>query len=559
MTVSSQMRQRRRDVGCLLSVLALACTRGDKPVSAIEPYPDGDHETDDESVRGERDAATSGDGDGAGDGDGDGDGDVPARTPVPSPGAVFVHLFEWRWADIAEECERYLGPAGVEAVQISPPSEHALIARYRYPWWQRYQTVSYDLARSRSGTREELADMIARCARVGVGIYVDAVINHMTAGSGTGSNGSEYTKYEYPPLYTEADFHQPHCDISDADWVESAANVQNCELLDLSDLDTGKASVQDKIAAYLQGLVELGVRGFRIDAAKHTAPADLRAITGKVRAKVSAAEAPYYYFEVFTFGGEAVAPVEYLALEDTLGAERAAAIEFRYSLVGNYFRGGAPRPAELKDFATGFMPSERAIVFVNNHDTQRNDGLFYQDGARFDLATIYMLAAPYGYPSLMSSYAFVRPSGRDIGPPSDEPGQTRAVYAAGESEPDCASEQVPEPGSWVCEHRRAYVPGMIAFRRATAGSDLTRWWDDGADRIAFGRGERGFVVINAAEDELTRSFDTGLPEGRYCDAVRGVVKDGSCSGRVIDVDASGKMELTVEGLSAAALHVGAKL
>ncbi|CAJ0932291.1 unnamed protein product [Ranitomeya imitator] len=29
-----------------------------------------------------------------------------------------VHLFEWRWDDIAEECERYLGPNGFGGIQI---------------------------------------------------------------------------------------------------------------------------------------------------------------------------------------------------------------------------------------------------------------------------------------------------------------------------------------------------------------------------------------------------------------------------------------------------------
>ncbi|KAL0200407.1 hypothetical protein M9458_003594, partial [Cirrhinus mrigala] len=30
---------------------------------------------------------------------------------------AIVHLFEWRWADIAAECERYLGPNGFGGVQ----------------------------------------------------------------------------------------------------------------------------------------------------------------------------------------------------------------------------------------------------------------------------------------------------------------------------------------------------------------------------------------------------------------------------------------------------------
>ena len=37
---------------------------------------------------------------------------------------VIVHLFEWKWTDIANECEAYLGPKGFCAVQVSPPMEH---------------------------------------------------------------------------------------------------------------------------------------------------------------------------------------------------------------------------------------------------------------------------------------------------------------------------------------------------------------------------------------------------------------------------------------------------
>lgn len=31
---------------------------------------------------------------------------------------AIVHLFEWRWADIAAECERFLGPNGFGGVQV---------------------------------------------------------------------------------------------------------------------------------------------------------------------------------------------------------------------------------------------------------------------------------------------------------------------------------------------------------------------------------------------------------------------------------------------------------
>src|SRR5688572_32563824 len=49
-------------------------------------------------------------------------GEVAA--PTPGPRTVFVHLFEWKWADVARECESFLGPKGYAAVQVSPPQEH---------------------------------------------------------------------------------------------------------------------------------------------------------------------------------------------------------------------------------------------------------------------------------------------------------------------------------------------------------------------------------------------------------------------------------------------------
>jgi alpha-amylase len=113
-----------------------------------------------------------------------------------------VHLFEWHWDDVAEECETWLGPKGkrcrsrrandllifaqgFEAVQVSPAMEHITGPA----WWTRYQPVSYKIE-SRSGNRDQFKSMVKRCAKAGVKIYADAVINHMAAGSGTGIAGA---------------------------------------------------------------------------------------------------------------------------------------------------------------------------------------------------------------------------------------------------------------------------------------------------------------------------------------------------------------------------------
>lgn len=33
--------------------------------------------------------------------------------------SVIVHFFEWKFSDIAIECERWLGPKGIGAIQVS--------------------------------------------------------------------------------------------------------------------------------------------------------------------------------------------------------------------------------------------------------------------------------------------------------------------------------------------------------------------------------------------------------------------------------------------------------
>jgi alpha-amylase len=125
--------------------------------------------------------------------------------------SAMVHLFEWKWADIATECENFLAPNGFAGVQISPPSENLVIGSR--PWWERYQPVSYVLT-TRSGTRAQLANMIQRCNAVGVRIYVDAVINHMAAGNGVGTGGSvsDRSGLNFPAVpFGSGDFN-PECE-----------------------------------------------------------------------------------------------------------------------------------------------------------------------------------------------------------------------------------------------------------------------------------------------------------------------------------------------------------
>lgn len=464
-----------------------------------------------------------------------------AIATTSSPRTAYVHLFEWKWNDVAQECETFLGPKGFAAVQISPPSEHAVIARENYPWWQRYQPVSYQI-NSRSGDRIQFRRMIDRCRRSGVEVYADAVINHMSGEArGVGSAGTHFTKYFYPHLYEPRDFHTCRRPITDYNNHEE---VTNCELVSLPDLDTGSEYVRDRLVAYLRDLVSLGVRGFRIDAAKHIDTHDLAAIVDRLDTSVE--PDPYIYQEVIDPGNEAVKKSEYYPNGDV--------IEFEYGRkVAEKFLGiNGQTLAQLETLGEswGLAPTEKALVFIDNHDKQRGHGgggtyLTYKNGKLYDLANVFMLAFPYGYPQVMSSFAFDH---SDQGPPADAQGQTRSVHDR--HQPTCA------PG-WVCEHRHRSIANMVAFRNATDSAfTLTDWWSN-TNQIAFGRSDRGFVIINRDSQPLDRTFQTHLPAGTYCDVIH--ADPDACRGSTITVNSDGRITISVASMDAIAIHIDAKL
>lgn len=549
-------------------------------------------------------------------------------TAAPAaPGTAFVHLFEWTWNDIAQECEAFLGPKGYAAVQISPPNEHRLLLGR--PWYERYQPVSYRLT-SRSGTRQEFQQMLQRCHQAGVKVYADAVINHMASCrpncdqgqpqyGNRGVAGSTYTpgSYAFDNLFDALDqgrvpgaltawrgehFNQGCTQVND--W-NNPWQVQNCELERLADLATAREDVQNTLANYLASLFALGVDGLRIDAGKHLTAGQLNAILTK------AATAANVRIEGTAINPGGARPV--LVFQEIIGdpSDPAAAYangkvtEFDYGrLLGEKFLGG---PLKLLNGQVpfgegwGLQSSSQVIAFIDNHDNQRGHGGGGQvmkdirnNLSAYTLANVFMLAWPYGYPAVMSSYRFgngeiwrwdqnpaqditsvVGMPVRDdfLGPPHAGAHQdvlrqadyatagtwtTRRVWVdqGGAPRNTCFDGD----SKWMCEHRWRPIANMVAFRNATLPAwSVDHWWDNGNNQIAFGRGNLGFVVINKEESTLERPLQTGLRAGRYCNAWDGELTNQTCTGSVITVAADGTAQFRVPPWNAAAIHVGARV
>jgi alpha-amylase len=446
---------------------------------------------------------------------------------------VQANLFEWNWPSVAHECTTVLGPDGYGGVQVSPPADslsrdYTDTTTVKHPWWEVYQPVDYHLT-SRMGDEQQFKDMVQTCRRAGVKVYVDAVINHMTGQGHVSYGGIEYTHFSYPD-YTVANFHQKGTDCPSADGgvddYNNFTQLTKCELLGLADLRTDDPATRAKIAKYLNKLIGYGVSGFRVDAAKHIGEDDLIAIQRLLR-RTADGTRPTFALEVFPGSPGEGSQLAFTRAGDVLGFDFSYQIKNAFK---SYTADGTGNITGLRVFGerAGLVPSDKSLVFIENHDTERgSDTLSYKDGATNTIANEFMLAYGYGTPQVYSGFAFTT---SDDSPPADANGYVTNT--------DCAN-------GWVCVDRDQGVLGLVAFHNRVGNAPVQHWYDDNTNLIAFSRGDRGFFTTNNAGTAKTITVQTGLRGGTYCDLVHGSVSHGSCSGPTVTVAHNGKATITV--------------
>jgi alpha-amylase len=200
-------------------------------------------------------------------------------------GDVSVHLFEWRWADIATECEQVLGPAGL--------ARRAGVAAAGARGHQRRAVVAALPAGELQHRPEPLGDgrrvreaWWSRCRAAGVDIYVDAVHQPHDRRRGTGSNGTVYTKYQLPGHLAGRTSTAP------CGWQLPTPHVQDCELVGSPTFDTGSA-VGQRLADYLDRLAAARRRRLPRRRGQALQPAELDGDRPGNRARAEGRPLPY--------------------------------------------------------------------------------------------------------------------------------------------------------------------------------------------------------------------------------------------------------------------------
>ena len=488
----------------------------------------------------------------------------------PAATDVTMIAFQQSWKTIGDECTKTYGPEGVKYVQVSPPQESIQGTQ----WWTVYQPVSYKLD-SRFGTEDEFKTMISQCNAAGVQIVADMVFNHTTGHdvswvddqygvAGTEYNGS-YGRYPGIGIYQyeesgnnhqyglpSGDFHTCKSNVSDniSDYT-NADEVWNCRLSTMWDINTGSDRVQNIQAEYLAHLWEDGVRGFRIDSAKHMDPNDIASIKRKFMTKAGITDERSFPWsqEVIYHNGES----EKFAPERYEKNGQVTEFSYAYSLLKD-FNGSI---TNLKNITSDLLDdADNATVFVSNWDTARgSETLKPVSGARYELANAFMLGYDYGHPKILSDYAFNESTQYDDGVKDS----TDTTVPKISMDDVCATQKDPtqmEYGDWNCQQRWTSIRGMVKFHNAVNGTSVGNWQESGSNNIAFERVDangksKGLLALNNTLQEHDVDYTTSLPDGEYCN----VYASRTCS-KTVTVS-GGHVKATIGKRSAIAIYAGA--
>jgi len=400
---------------------------------------------------------------------------------------TILHAFNWTYDNVASKAQE-IADLGYKKVLVSPAYKSS-----GNEWWARYQPQDLRLIHSPLGDTTDFKEMIQALRNVGVETYADVVLNHMANESWKRSDldypGAEVlANYAADPAYYNSiklfgnlssgyvsanDFHPAGCIT---DWG-NPGDVQYWRLCGgdgdagLPDLDPNDWVVIQQ-NAYLHALKELGVTGFRVDAAKHMTNYHINSVfDAEIRNGV------HVFGEIITSGGAGDGSYENF-LAPYLDNTDHSAYDFPlFASMRKAFAMGGSMNLLVDPAAYGqALPGSRAVTFSITHDIPTNDGFRYQimDSTDEYLANAYILGRDGGLPMIYSDHNESNDGGR-----------------------------------WVDMYKRADVQGMVKFHNVTQGHGMQVISHNDC-AILFKRDNVGVVGINKCGEGQDMWVDTAI-------------------------------------------------
>lgn len=400
---------------------------------------------------------------------------------------AILHAFDWEYQTVEEKAAE-IADVGYKAVLVAPP----LKSGSDCVWYKRYQPQDFRVIDHCRGNKEDFVAMIQALESEGVRTYADLVVNHMANERNNSTyfpgddalneyrtNSSYWEKQKLygdlnNGLFSPGDFNSEFC----------IRNYQNpSEVIDgricgeppdrgLPDLKSSDW-VNSQRRQYIEALYDLGVRGFRIDAAKHMTIDTIKNIIPD-----QIANNAHIFAEIITAGG--TTDSEYnLYLKPYLQQLSASFGAYDFPLlniIGKSFKPSGKLSDLANPYETGnALEKRRAVTVVVTHDIPYNSGFRYliMDPTDEKLAYVYIM-------------------GRDGGVPM--------VF-------DDSSDFETDGARWVGAWEDPWIKNTLTFHNLMQGKEMEMLYADKCS-LLWRREEDGIVGINKCGDEQQISVDT---------------------------------------------------
>lgn len=431
---------------------------------------------------------------------------------------TILHAWSWNFPAMAENMKK-IADAGFTMIQTSPVQQcfnpeggsKKLFDENGKEgfWYYYYQPTDWKIGNQILGTREQMKEMMDSAARYGIRVIVDVLPNHTAFDVDAVSDdmvraaGGRHKLYHSQGLTPVKDYNdRMECTL----WGSGA----------LPDVNTENPDFQKYYMQFVNELLDMGVRGFRYDTAKHIGvhsdPVDTASgvkendfwdvATG--RKSVRGVKLAVPYDSLFVYG-------EVLQDRNVPEAEYADYFGQTASGYGHVLREALAKESaegiDLADWRHQSAP-EYLTTWVESHDTYCNA---HESAGLTDeqirTGWVFLTARQNGVPLFFS---------RPMGSTRQNYWGDNVLGARGNDE--------------------FFHPEVVAvnkFRTAMSGEKEDLQKSQNGQVLLVNRGRKGAAVINISRQANFVDLPTALPAGTYTDEVYGKefrVKNGRLTG-----------------------------
>jgi alpha-amylase len=431
---------------------------------------------------------------------------------------TILHVWSWNFESISNNMKR-ISDAGFTMIQTSPVQncynpEGSSTKIFDEKgtegnWYYYYQPTDWKIGNQILGSKNQMKQMMDSAAHYKIRVIVDVLPNHTAFDVDAVSDEFYKAVGGRDKMY--------HTDGLKA--VQDYNNREQCTLWGsggLPDVNTENPDFQAYYMKFVNELLEMGVRGFRYDTAKHIGvhsdPIDKEAgvkindfwdvATGQKSVKGIHLALPYD--SLFVYG-------EVLQDKNVPEKEYAeyfgqTASSYGYKL-RKVLENRSAKGIDLTSWDHSAAP-EYLTTWVESHDTYANahESAHLTD-TQIRLGWVFLTARQNGTPLFFS-----RPAG-----------STRQAY--------WGNNRLGERGNDEFFH-----PEVVAankFRRDMSGEKEDLQISDSGEILVVNRGKFGTAIINLSKSANNIDITTGLADGKYKDIVYGkefTVKNGKLTG-----------------------------